>query len=670
MDLKSQAIVGVFILGSLGAAAAANDDTSKTNDLQTAVERLVDQHEGDVAVAIKHLPTGAEYARRADEPMPTASLIKFPLMIAAYRDIEAGRLKLDKMITLREADKVQGSGLLGSRFSEGMQLSLRDAIHLMIVDSDNTATNLVIDQVGLEATAELMEELGCTDTKLHSKVFRRDTSIFPERSRQFGLGSTTAHDMVKLLTSLAAGELVSEQASARMLEHLYACDDATKLGKYLPEGVRLAHKTGSVSASRTDAGLIDSPEGMIAICVLTTNNADRSWSDDNDAHDLAGRIGEAAFRHFNPDHAAGPAPPKVLKNGATGLIVEGLQRTLNARLKPSHNLGVDGDFGPATQAAVTAFQKANQLPATGEVDAATWEALGPLLSEAETPEPEEVNNAPLEKQRADELAGIPFVTAKAWAIGDGDTGRLLWGHNEDASRDMASTTKTMTAYTALKLIGSDSSRLEQRIEYSAKADNTIGSTTNVRVGESVTVREALFGLMLPSGNDASVALAEHFGLPLIDDGEKGPEAAYQRFVAQMNEDARQLGMTASHFKNTHGLTEVGHHTSAADLLKLAAAAMQFDLFREIVAMPRYGCTVIGPGGYRRNVVWRNSNRLLGIEGYDGVKTGTTNAAGACLIAHGNRAGDSLFVVILGSSSSDARYADVRNLFRYAWNQRK
>ena len=237
-------------------------------------------------------------------------------------------------------------------FSAGAQFTLRDAIRLMIVYSDNTATNLVIDQVGLPATAELMEHLGLPQTKLHSKVYRRESSIFPERSQEFGLGSTTAAEMLTLLEKLHRRELVSPAACEAMLDHLSACDDKLKFRRFLPKA-KIAHKTGSLNAIRTDAGLIDSPAGPLAVCVLTRGNKDQSWGEENAAEILCGRIAQEAYRHFNPDgepqtsESAGP-----LKLGAAGPLVEGLQRTLNAQMNPSPQLSVDGDFGPATEAAV------------------------------------------------------------------------------------------------------------------------------------------------------------------------------------------------------------------------------------------------------------------------------------------------------------------------------
>jgi D-alanyl-D-alanine carboxypeptidase (penicillin-binding protein 5/6) len=651
-------VAGVLLAFSTNTSDAASD-------LARQLQPLIDAHDGQVGVAITHLSTGESFAHRANVPMPTASLIKFPLMVATYQAIEAGQLNPDREITLREADKVPGSGILTPHFSPGATISLRDAIQLMIVYSDNTATNLVADQVGLAATAKLMEDLDCPDTKLHSKVYRRDTSIFPQRSKDFGLGSTSAADMVKLLKLLNSGDLVSPPASEQMMEHLYACADDRMCKRNLPTDIKFAHKSGAVNAARTDAGIIDSPSGPIAICVLTAQNEDRSWSDNNAALVLGAKIAGIAYGYFNPDPSTNSGGPKQITVGSAGLLVEALQRTLNARTKPSVDIDVDGDFGPQTQGAVMTFQRQHDLPETGELDPPTWEALGPLITdEPDQPSPAEVNARVIEKLSADPLSGLPFVTAKAWAIGDADTGKLLWGSREDEPRDMASTTKIMTAYLVTSLAETDLNVLDEVVTCTRRADDTIGSTAGIRVGEKLPVRELLYGLLLPSGNDASVALAEHFGQRLSKDG----ESSYNQFIAAMNQAAHDLGMKKSRFENPNGLTAPKHKTSPLDLLTLAHRAMKQPLFRQIVGTVQHGCTVDGPGGYQRNLVWRNTNRLLRTQGYQGVKTGTTNAAGACLVSQGSRGNKSLIVVVLGASSSDARYADSRNLYRWAWHQ--
>jgi D-alanyl-D-alanine carboxypeptidase (penicillin-binding protein 5/6) len=355
----------------------------------------------------------------------------------------------------------------------------------------------------------------------------------------------------------------------------------------------------------------------------------------------------------------------TLKMGDGGSAVEDLQRRLNLKLKPSPNLGVDGDFGSATEAAVSQFQREQGLPTTGVADAKTREALGnEKLPEPKIPAPEVVNAEVPVKKPADAIDGPPFVSAKAWAIADGRAGAVLWGDRQDDPLPMASTTKMMTALIVGRIIQADPDAAHEVVTFSERADRTTGSTSGVRAGEKLTVEELLYGMMLPSGNDATVAFAEHFGGRLPGDGEP-----YDRFVAAMNRTAEELGLAHTRFVNTHGLPADGHHAGAGDLARLASALLQDPLLAKVVATPRRGCTLEDAAGNKRNVVWSNTNRLLGIEGYDGVKTGTTTAAGNCLVASGRRGEDRLIVVILGAPTTDARYLDARNLFRWGWAQR-
>ncbi len=210
------------------------------DSLESRLRPLIDDYKGTVAVSVKHLDTGETYLWHADDPMPTASLIKFPVMIEAYRQAAEKKVDLDKTLTLKKADKVPGSGILTDHFSEGATFPLRDAVHLMIVYSDNTATNLVLDAIGIGSTAETMEAMGYPNTKIHSKTFRRDTSAFPERSKEFGLGSTTANEMLRLCEALHKKELVTKEASEAMLKHMLACDDKDKFPRFLPEGTKVA----------------------------------------------------------------------------------------------------------------------------------------------------------------------------------------------------------------------------------------------------------------------------------------------------------------------------------------------------------------------------------------------------------------------------------------------
>jgi len=364
-----------LIFCSLLFLALVGNAVSAADDLADKLSPLLDAHAGKVTCAIKHLKTGVTFARDADVPMPTASLIKLPIMIEAYRQADAGKVDLKKSITLRDEDKVPGSGILTPHFSAGMTLPLQDAIHLMMVHSDNTATNLVLDQIGLPATNATMEELLLPNTKIHSKVFRGSSSILPERSKQFGLGSTTAGEMVQLLELVEQGKLASEASTRAMRRHLAMCE-SKRLSKNLPAGVKVLQKTGSVTAVRTVAGIIETSSGNVAICLLTSENKDRRWSDDNAGEVLAAKIGRLVYDHFHTADKNDGAKDFALQLGAQGERVEKLQRALNEQLKPSPALTVDGEFGPLTQAAVMAWQKLKQQPSTGTIDRAAWKKLG------------------------------------------------------------------------------------------------------------------------------------------------------------------------------------------------------------------------------------------------------------------------------------------------------
>lgn len=267
--------------------------------LAARLASLAKSHKGNVAIAVKHLGTGESYSLNADEPMPTASLIKLAVLIEVYQQAAEGKVKLSDPVTLRQEDKVPGSGVLTDHFTAGIAFPLRDAVHLMIAVSDNTATNLVLDKIGIAATAERMQSWGFPHTKIHAKSFRASTtSVFPERSKRFGLGSTTAHEMVEILTRLHNGTLVNPDACKEMLDLLRMCDDHAKFPRFLPEGVKVAHKSGSLSTVRTDAGILYLPGGPVALCVLTADNEDKRWVLDNEGNLFCAQVAKEVVDHF------------------------------------------------------------------------------------------------------------------------------------------------------------------------------------------------------------------------------------------------------------------------------------------------------------------------------------------------------------------------------------
>lgn len=597
-----------------------------TETLARRLQPLIDDHAGQVAVAVEHLQTHEQFQHRSQEPMPTASLIKFPVMIEAFRQQHAGLLDFDKQLTLREEDKVPGAGILTPHFSAGARFTLRDAVRLMIAFSDNTATNMVIDEIGLDSTSRTMEQLGFAQTRLHSKVYRRDTSIAPDRSQQFGLGSTTAGEMLGLLKLLHERRLISPTASDDMRAHLLTCDDQKKFPRFLPEEAKVAFKTGSVEAARTAAGIVETPTGPVALCVLTNENDDHRWTDDNAGDLLCARIAREVYDYFSPVEAKGPE------------MEEGC-----------------GDLPPRVSSAATSRD--------GDGDDEPGFDREPTPAAA-TPKPLAARSPP------DALSGVPFTSCQAWAVADAKTGNLLW-HNDQASavREVASTTKIMTAFVALRVIRQDPHLIDATVTFDEQSDQTPGSSAGLQAGDQLPFRDLLFALLLPSGNDAAVAVARFLGGRFDPPGKSKSADSLARFIAEMNREAGRLGLKQTHYVNPHGLPQKKHSSSARDLIKLTQAALQDPLFRQIVSTREHGAQVQNGAGKSRTVTWRNTNRLLAIEGFQGVKTGYTRAAGSCLVSTGVRGKDQLIVVVLGAPSAAAAVSDSRNLYRYAWNER-
>ena len=219
------------------------------------------------------------------------------------------------------------------------------------------------------------------------------------------------------------------------------------------------------------------------------------------------------------------------------------------------------------------------------------------------------------------------TSAKAMCLIEAQSGRVLAQKNCNASLPMASTTKIMTAITAIE----NCQDLDAAFEISPKAVGVEGTSLYLRKGEKHCLRDLLYGLMMVSGNDASVAIGEHVA------------GSVEHFVDMMNFTAHRLGLKHTHFENTHGLDEEGHYTSAYDLAKIAAYALENDVFREIVSTQNKKIT--SADGKDRYLA--NKNKLLrSFDGAIGVKTGFTNDAGRCLVSAAEREGMRLVCVVL------------------------
>jgi len=284
--------------------------------LRGGIEARIAQHKGQVGLAVIDLASGETLSIRGDERFPTASNIKIAVLLELFTQIERGRISLSDPLTLLKVDQVGGSGIL-QYFDTPLQLTVKDAATFMVNQSDNTATNLIVDKLGVRAVNERMDSLGYPGTKLWAKVSRsRQTSINPDSTRVWGLGATTPMESARMFASMYKGEAVSTEASKQMIT--MARSQAwgyNEIPRYLPAGVVVAHKTGSVSATRNDCGVVysirrqgttifDPPQqGMrdYVVCVYTNENEDRGWQPvDNAAEALIGDLSLLVWKALNP----------------------------------------------------------------------------------------------------------------------------------------------------------------------------------------------------------------------------------------------------------------------------------------------------------------------------------------------------------------------------------
>ena len=241
----------------------------------------------------------------------------------------------------------------------------------------------------------------------------------------------------------------------------------------------------------------------------------------------------------------------------------------------------------------------------------------------------------------------PSVAARSWLLLDFGSGQLLASAAADERIEPASLTKLMTAYLAFSALKQGTLKLEQAVPISEKAWKASGSRMFVEPNKPVTVDELLHGMIIQSGNDASIALAEAMA---------GSEDA---FAQRMNSEAQRLGLTGTHFMNATGLPNAQHYSTARDLARLAQALIRdFPVNYAIYSQKEYGYN---------NITQPNRNRLLWLDPtVDGVKTGHTESAGYCLIASSKRGPRRLLSVVLGADSDAARAQESQKLLNYGF----
>lgn len=243
----------------------------------------------------------------------------------------------------------------------------------------------------------------------------------------------------------------------------------------------------------------------------------------------------------------------------------------------------------------------------------------------------------------------PNINSRSAVIMDRTTGVVIYEKNLNQVRKMASTTKVMTAIVVI-----EHANLDDIVTVSKKAGGTGGSTMGLKANDKVTVKDLLYGLMLPSGNDAAVALAEHVGGNL------------EGFARIMNEKAKELGLKSSNFVTPHGLDEESHYTTAYELAQMTNYALNMPLFAQIVKTEAHSVRI---NEYSKEL--RNTNELLGyLDGVYGVKTGFTNGANRCLVSSIKRGNLDLICIVLGADTKKDRTRDSISLIEYTYKNYK
>jgi len=309
MDGLLYRAVTICVLGS-GIVLSAQQDSV----LDTQLLAISAAHHGKVTLFARNLKTGQTASLLPDELVQTASVIKMGILLDAAEQIRAGKASLEEKVVLTKANQVGGSGVLGV-LDAPLDLTLRDTLTLMVVVSDNTATNVNIDRLELAHINATIQAAGLKDTYLYKRVMVPPSGPMPPDQPKFGLGKTTARDMESLMERFATCHLALDgrpvlpgdgKICGAMLHMLRNQQDRNSLPRYLEtldtseHGSAVGNKTGALNAVRNDVALIATKAGPVVIAAFTQQNTDQRWTGDNEAEQTLGKLGKAIVDRWSP----------------------------------------------------------------------------------------------------------------------------------------------------------------------------------------------------------------------------------------------------------------------------------------------------------------------------------------------------------------------------------
>ena len=277
-------------LALVSTSMMAQTPASSAQALDARVRAEVTPFKGKVYLFAKNLDTGVTYSFNGDERVRTASTIKVAVMIEAFTRVAEGRAKWTDELVLTKAARYGGSGVL-PELADGLRLTLRDCVNLMMVVSDNTATNMVLDYLTTDAVNSRMNTLGFKDTRIMRRIGGGGESKEGKEpdNKRFGLGATTPHEMVQILEKLDAGDIVSKTAAKEMIDIMKREQSRYAIGRTIWD-VPMASKYGALDSLRSCVAVVYSRHGKIAIAITVDDMPEVVWSVDNPGYLLMSRL--------------------------------------------------------------------------------------------------------------------------------------------------------------------------------------------------------------------------------------------------------------------------------------------------------------------------------------------------------------------------------------------
>ena len=316
------ALTALVCLLSIRATAQVQPAASS---LQTEIQAISAAHHGKVALFAENLTTHESVAITPDLPVQTASVIKLTILYEALEQVREGQTHFEDKIELKREDQVPGSGLLRF-FDTPLPLTLKDALTMMIVMSDNTATNLVIDHLGLDRINTRTKQIGLKDTYLYKKVFTKlpPGTVMPDDFKIFGLGKTTPREITTLMERFVHCDLggPARPGDAALcntaLYMLHIQFYRAMIPRYLDglPGAKddsIANKTGSLEAVRVDIAAVSTKSGMVLISAFTYDNQDHSWGTEQEGELTIAKLARAIVGKWSPSGlTAWPLFPPII----------------------------------------------------------------------------------------------------------------------------------------------------------------------------------------------------------------------------------------------------------------------------------------------------------------------------------------------------------------------